>query len=293
MKEKFTSEPITADWARSVLPKRPADANKGTFGRVMVVAGSINYIGAAYLACSGAMRVGAGLVTLATPASLVPIMASKLTETIYLPLPESSPGAKAIRDVLSSYDVLLIGCGLGRQPAMASLVKSLLLEETKSLPPAVIDADALNALAGMPGWWRKLTDNAILTPHPGEMSRLAGVSVGDVQADRTGMATEMARGWHKTVVLKGANTVIASPDGRAMTSPFANPGLASAGTGDVLSGIIAGLLAQGLSLENAAACGVYLHGEAGEVVKKRLGDAGMIASDLLPELPLAIKRLKE
>ena len=296
--KKVAAELITAGWVRSVLPQRSLDANKGTFGKVLVIAGSINYVGAAYLACSGAIRVGAGLVTLATPAGLLPILASKLTEVTYLPLPESAPGilsreaVELVREELGNYNVLLLGCGLGQHPATVNFVKSILVEDTAALPPAVIDADALNALAGIPDWWQKLPDNAILTPHPGEMARLAGVSVEKVQSDRAGIAKKKALEWHKTVVLKGAHTVIATPDGATLLNPAANPGLATAGTGDVLSGVIAGLVAQGLTLNDAAACGVYLHSEAGAIVGERLGDAGMIASDLLPALPLAIKKLK-
>ncbi len=296
--EQVTTELITGEWARSVLPERPLAANKGSFGKVLAVAGSINYIGAAYLACSGAMRVGAGLVTLATAASLQPILASKLTEVTYLPLPESHPGiispeaAGLIHQELSRYNVLLMGCGLGQSQSAIKFIESVLLKAKVILPSLVLDADALNILAKTPGWWQQLADDAILTPHPGEMARLAGVSVDEVQSDRAGITRKVALEWHKTVVLKGAYTVIAAPDGQVKISPIANPGLASAGTGDVLTGAIAGLVAQGLPLFDAAACGVYLHGEAGEMVKAKLGDAGMIATDLLPELPVVIKQLK-
>ncbi|MCL0057538.1 NAD(P)H-hydrate dehydratase [Dehalococcoidales bacterium] len=297
--EPVTIELLTKEWAKSVLPRRPVEANKGSFGRVLVVAGSINYIGAAYLACSGTIRVGAGLVTLATANSLQPILASKLTEVTYFPLPESLPGiisleaAKLIHQQLSQYNVLLLGCGLGQSQSIIRFIKATLFNKKVALPPLVLDADALNTLAKIPKWWQQLTTDAILTPHPGEMARLAGVSIDEVQSDRVGIAKKVALDWHKTIVLKGAYTVIASPDGQVKINPVANPGLASAGTGDVLSGAIAGLLAQGLSLFNAAALGVYLHGEAGEMVKARLGDAGMIATDLLPALPLVIKQLKE
>ena len=162
-----------------------------------------------------------------------------------------------------------------------------------ALPPLVLDADALNILAEIPHWWQRLPGDAILTPHPGEMARLAGVSLEEVQSDRLGMAKRASLEWHKTVVLKGAYTVTASPDGQSRVCPAANPGLASAGTGDVLAGVIAGLVAQGLPLFDAAAGGVFLHAEAGGMVRNRLGDAGMIASDLLPVLPLVIKLLKE
>jgi len=298
--KEATSEYLTGELVRSILPERPLQANKGSFGRVLVVAGSVNYIGAAYLACSGAIRVGAGLVTLATTPTLQPILAAKLTEVTYLPLPESRPGAvspeaaRLISQQLESYNVLLLGCGLGQSQAAVRLVRSILLaKERRELPALVLDADALNTLANVPNWWQHLTADAILTPHPGEMSRLTGMPITEIQADRLGTAKKWAAEWNKTVVLKGAYTVIAAPDGRSVINPVANPGLASAGSGDVLTGAIAGLAAQGLPLFEAAAAGVYLHGEAGERVKSRLGDAGMVASDLLPELPVVIKNLKE
>ena len=295
--EDIDIELITGEWARKALPKRPPDANKGTFGRVLAVAGSVNYIGAAYLACSGALRAGAGMVTLATASSLQPVLAAKLTETTHLPLPEADKGIispeaiKLIDQNLKSYDVLLLGCGLGQSDSVAELVPSLLFQ--KKLPPLVLDADGLNILARIPGWWQKFTGDAILTPHPGEMARLSGLTINEIQSDRVGTARKYAREWRKTIVLKGAFTVIASPDGVCRISPFANPGLASGGTGDVLAGAIAGLLAQGLSPFDAAALGVYLHGKAAEVVKDVLGDTGMLASDLLPVLPVAIKQLRE
>jgi len=294
--ESVVTELITSDWARTVLPQRPLSANKGSFGRILVAAGSINYIGAAYLACNGALRVGAGLVTLATAASLQPILASKLTEVTYLPLPESQPGivspeaAELLTRQSGQYNVLLLGCGLGQSQSAVEFVSSVLFR--KELPPLVLDADALNILAKLPDWWQQLTDGAILTPHPGEMARLCGLSVEEVQLNRSGIARRFAAEWRQTIVLKGAHTVIADPDGCCRISPFANPGLASAGTGDVLAGAIAGLVAQGLSLFDAAALGVYLHGEAGEMIRNMLGDAGMIATDLLPALPVVIKQLK-
>jgi len=297
--EQVTNELITGKWAKSVLPQRPLDANKGSFGKVLVIAGSINYIGAAYLACNGAMRVGAGLVTLATGASLQPILAAKLTEVTYLPLPESHHGiispsaAKLVHQNMSNYNVLLIGCGLGQSQPAIEFVEATLLRVRSALPPLVLDADALNALARIPNWWRHLAVDAILTPHPGEMARLTGISLEAVQSDRPGTARRLALEWHKTIVLKGADTVIAAPDGRTRISPIANPGLASAGTGDILCGIIAVLVAQGLPLFDAASAGVFLHGEAGELIKSQLGEAGMVASDLLPVIPLAIKQLKE
>lgn len=295
--EHIATEVITKEKIRAILPKRPPDANKGTFGRVLVCGGSINYIGAMYLACEAALRVGAGLVMLATPKSLQPILASKLTEVTYAPLPESEPGvvaaeaAEAVRPFLTNSDVLLLGCGLGQSVAALSFVEAL-VDRSSELAPLVLDADALNLLAKTPHWWQKLPSDAILTPHPGEMSRLTGLSVEEIQSRRLSVARDSAMSWQKTIVLKGACTVVASPDGRASVNPTINPGLASGGTGDVLAGAIAGLVAQGLSLRDAAVAGVFLHSQASETARKQLGDAGMLASDLLPLLPAAIKDIK-
>jgi ADP-dependent NAD(P)H-hydrate dehydratase / NAD(P)H-hydrate epimerase len=201
-------ELITPDWVGSALPRRPLLANKGTFGKALVIAGSIYYIGAAYLACSGAIRAGAGLVTMATPAGLQPILASKLTEVTYLPLPESSHGvisaesAKLAREQTNGYDAVLVGCGLGQSQSALAFIKSFLLHW--ELQRLVIDADGLNNLSKVPEWWKKLTADAILTPHPGEMARLLGTNIEEVQKDRIGTARKAAVEWNKTVVLKGA-----------------------------------------------------------------------------------------
>jgi len=298
-------ELMTASGVRAHLPARPPDANKGTFGRVLVVAGSENYVGAAHLAAAGAYRVGAGLVTLACPRSLHPVIASALTEATYLPLPEEEGGlarrgADLVLRAVEGYEVLLVGCGLGQRGATQSFVRALLFSLAGELAPArpvggptvVVDADGLNALARTPGWWRELKAPAIVTPHPGEMSRLSGRPVPEIQADRLGCAADCAREWGKTVVLKGAHTVVAAPDGRAALSPFANPALASGGTGDVLAGALAGFLAQGLSPFEAAVCGVYVHAAAGEEARREMGDAGPVAGDLLPLLPRTVKDLK-
>jgi len=297
--EDIPTELITEEWVNSVLPERHFGANKGSFGKVLVVAGSINYIGAAYLACMGAARVGAGLVTLSTASSLQPILAAKLSEVTYAPLQEveagviASKAASVVKGLLPDYEVLLIGCGLGQKTQVVEFIKSTLFGLPQSSSPAlVIDADALNTLAQLPDWWQKLNQDAILTPHPGEMARLVGGSVEEVQKQRLETARKAAMEWRKVVVLKGAYTVVAASDGRARISQVANPGLASAGTGDVLTGTIAGLVAQGLPLFDAAACGVYLHGEAAEVVRREMGDAGMLAGDLLAALPKVIMRLK-
>ena len=176
---------------------------------------------------------------------------------------------------------------------MRAFMRSLLpLLKGGSLRGVVIDADGLNNLSKLEGWWKELAAPTVITPHPGELSRLTGLPVEEIQSDRLAVARGYAGEWGVTVVLKGANTVVAAPDGRARLSPFANPGLASGGTGDVLAGAIVGLIAQGLDTYEAACLGVYLHGLAGERVRAELGDAGMVASDLLPALPRAIKELR-
>ena len=294
-----TLELMTRDWAAAALPPRPVSAHKGTFGRTLLVAGSTNYVGAAYLAAAAAGRSGAGLVTLATPKSLQMAVASNAPEPTYLPLDESSPGAYSVQaadqvlEAVPEYDSLLVGCGIGQAAETRQMLDRLLYSRVP-LPPTVADADALNllALSGDAPWWERFSAAAVVTPHPGEMARLVGLSTEAVQKDRTGTATEAATTWNKVVALKGAHTVVAFPDGQLMVSPFANPGLATAGTGDVLAGTIAGLLAQGLSLQDGAALGVYLHGAAGELVRDELGDTGLLASDLLTAIPKAIKDLK-
>jgi len=289
---------ITSDWVRRALPLRHLDSHKGTFGRVLIIAGSARYIGAAYLACEGAARVGAGTVTLAIPRNLQPILAAKLTETTYLPLPEdkgilSNDASDVILAEAHKYQAILIGCGLGQRSDVANLLRQIIFTYRYPGVPLVLDADALNIMATLPEWWNGLNGQAILTPHPGEMSRLTGISTSDINAARLNTTRELATKWNKSVVLKGAYTVISSPAGQVRISPFANPGLASAGTGDVLAGVTVGLLAQGLLSFDAASCASYIHGAAGEQVRAAIGDTGMIASDLLAQLPLVIKHLNE
>lgn len=298
------------------LPVRPQDAHKGTFGKAMIVAGSSNYVGAAYLATAAAGRVGAGLVTVAAPGALHGILAQKLTEATHLLLPHDMgalvPSAiKVLAEHLDGYASLLLGPGLGQVHETVRFVYQLFGIENDngsqqigfqrrqeprarqvSLPPLVVDADALNALASVDRWWNYLPVYSILTPHPGEMGRLMGVDAQTVNADRLGCAARQAIEWEQVIVLKGALTVIAAPDGRTTVNPFSTPALATAGTGDVLAGAIAGLLAQGLEPYDAALCGVYLHGLAGKMIQDQTGQAGALAGDLLPLLPHAIQSLK-
>ena len=291
-------ELMTPDWVGEQLPIRPSHSHKGTFGHTLVVAGSRNYVGAAYLAAQASVRTGAGLTTLASPSSVYSIAASKLTEAIHLPLPEDSEGrihpggSHVIKGTLDRYDVMLAGCGMGCSQGTKDFLEQLLLREHPPELPMVIDADGLNNLSQMREWWRRLRGPVVLTPHPGEMATLTGTSTPEVQRDRISSARRWSRYWNVTVVLKGAHTLVSDSDGLVRISPFANPGLASGGTGDVLTGIIAGLVAQGLSPSVAASCGVYIHGQAGEAVRHRIGDTGSIASDLIKRLPGTIRDLK-
>lgn len=298
--DSFQTELMARPWARSTLPERPLAAHKGTFGSALVVAGSPRYVGAAYLACSGALRVGAGIVTLACARSIHPILASKLTEATFEPLDDkdgylTAEEASSVRRALGEreYRALLVGPGLGQGGYPQAFLKALLPALTPGpLRALVLDADALNNAAHIDAWWRLPSVPTVITPHPGELSRLSDQTVAAIQADRLSAARCAAAAWGVTVVLKGANTVVAAADGRVRLSPFANPGLASGGTGDVLAGVIAGLLAQGLDAFDAASLGVFLHGQAAEDVRHALGSTGMLASDLLPALPLAIKQLR-
>jgi len=305
----------TAQDIAAWLPPRPLNAHKGTFGRAIVVAGSVNYTGAPYLAAAAAARVGTGLVTLAPPQPLHPILAAKLAEATFLLLPHDmgvlTPAAiRVLASHLDGYRAMLLGPGLGREKETVEFVHQLLGIDAGSehkqigfvhqagpssapltLPALVIDADALNALADAPDWWSCLPENCILTPHPGEMARLTGTMPGE--ADRVDAARQAALTWRQVVVLKGAFTVVAAPDGRVTVIPFANPGLATAGTGDVLAGAVLGMLAQGLKPFEAAVCGAYLHALAGDIAVQQMGiplqgAAGLLAGDLLPALPQAI-----
>lgn len=294
--EGITLELVTPETVRAWLPYRPLDAHKGTFGRALIVAGSVNYTGAACLAGTAAVRAGAGLVTLALPAAIHTAVASHLLEATYLPLPHdggflSPEAAGVLLEHLQGYDALLLGPGLGRTRGTEAFVRTLLESGRGVLPPPVIDADALNILAGVEGWVGMVPAGTVLTPHPGEMARLTGHSTGEIQAERVAIARAYAALWNMVVVLKGAYTVVAAPDGRTALEPFANPGLATAGTGDVLAGTIVALRAQGMDAFEAAVAGAYLHGLAGELARAEVGVAGMAAGDVLARLAQAWQRL--
>lgn len=264
------------------LPQRVRDAHKGTFGKVLVMAGSKNYPGAAYLACAAAYRTGVGLVTLAADEEVKIIVSRKLPEATFL-YPDEAV------ERIGDYDVILLGPGLGQTREVNDLVKKVI---TSKFSTAVIDGDGLNLLSTINEWEKKVKGEIVLTPHPGEMARLARKSIEEIERNRLKSAEDNAEKWGTVVVLKGANTLIASPAGETVISPFANPLLATAGTGDVLAGIIAGLVAQGMKIFDAAAAGVYIHGAAGEILRERIGEAGLLAGDLLTEIPLILKQLR-
>ncbi len=290
---------IDAMLVNEYLPPRQPTDHKGSYGHAVVIGGALGYTGAIALAGNAALRSGAGLVTAVAPASSHPILAVKLTEVMTRPAPESSGRGFArnsysvLREQLGRATALAVGPGLGQDPETAIFLDELLQEIGV---PAVIDADALNLLARDK---KLLTDPAmaakrrdwVLTPHPGEMARLLDTGIDAIQADRIGAARKASQLWGATVVLKGAHTVVASPDGRVLINATGNPGLATGGTGDVLTGLIAGLLAQGLAPVKAAAAGVFAHGRAADRLAAARGMAGLVAGDLLGELPLVFKEI--
>ncbi len=285
---------ITSELVREWLPSRPSSAHKGSFGRVLIVAGSRGMTGAACLAGEGALRAGAGLVTVAVPETLHDIMESKLTEVMTVPLPDTGKGTlskgarQRILSLLKGMDVLAIGPGLSQVQEVVTLIRELLPSVGV---PCLLDADALNALSGAGDILSKAQAPVVITPHPGEMARLLGLTVKEIQDDRLGAARKASTTWNVVSLLKGARTVVASPDGAVYINPTGNPGMATGGSGDVLTGVIAGLLAQGLEPEPAAAAGAYIHGLAGDLAAREKGMTGMIAGDILAALPSAYKKL--
>jgi ADP-dependent NAD(P)H-hydrate dehydratase / NAD(P)H-hydrate epimerase len=288
---------LSRRWVASHLPERPARAHKGDFGRLLVVAGSTEYPGAAMLAGIGAMRAGAGLVRVAVAESVAARLAGIVPELTWMVLDEEAPGLIApsgwrrVTTEAAGYDAVVIGPGLGRQPATQRRTRNLI---GALRVPVVVDADGLNALARGGSWWTGLRAPLVLTPHPGEFARLTGsdAPASDDDDARSSAAREAARRWGQVVVLKGANTVIAAPDGELLRSELSSPALATAGTGDVLAGAIGAFLAGGLSPFDAAACGVAVHAAAGLIAEERIGRAGAMARDVATLMPEAIEQLR-
>jgi NAD(P)H-hydrate epimerase len=306
-----------------LLPPRPVDGHKNTFGRALIVGGSANYIGAPAMAGLAAYRSGAGLVTIAAPSNVIGGNAAAFMEATWLYLPHdmgaiAADAVKTLIEEMAQYRALAVGPGMGLDPKTRDFLKALLtLKQTphkrpigfnpaaaladaaedpvSALPPLVIDADGLNLLAQIDDWPALLPAGTIITPHPGEMARLCGLSADNYKTLNTrALALEKAQAWSAVVVLKGAHTVIAAPDGRSATSPFKTTALATAGTGDILTGLIAGLLAQGLTAFDAAQVGVYIHGRAGVTATAFYGrnERSVTARDVLEALPFALDEIE-
>lgn len=307
-----------SDLVKPWLPDRPRDSHKGTFGWALIVAGSVNYPGAAALAGMGAYRSGAGLVTLAVPAPIQGWIAPLLPEATWLVLPHEmgviDEAAVAILiDSISDYQALLIGPGFGRDDATRTFIEKLLgvrlgrergqigflgrdadaKPARQALPACVVDADGLKLLRKIPDWPNLLPPSSVLTPHPGEMAYLTGEAKEDLQRDRVQSARSWAEKWGHVVLLKGANSVVAEPGGRTAVVPVATSALASAGTGDVLSGMIVGFIAQGLDAYEAAVMGAYLHGRAGILAQDYIGvEDSVVAGDVVDAIPGAVAELR-
>jgi len=306
---------LTEADVRTWLPRREADTHKWAVGAVIVVGGAPGYYGAPRLAATAALRVGAGLVTLAVPRSLIPAIAAAQAEVTFIPAPDGDVGAgqrwaELVREALPRYRTLLLGPGLGQDRPAEELVRFLLgigrqrrgslgfAPTSEELPLqrftgyAVIDADGLNWLAKSGTWWEELREaRLILTPHPGELARLLGVEVSTILEDPWGMAAEAARTFGQHVVLKYGHTSVACPDGTLLLAPQVHPGLASAGTGDVLAGVIAGLAAQGLEPRDAAGAGVFIAGQAALAAIAAKGTLSLLASDIIAALPRILRNL--
>ncbi|MCY3866593.1 MAG: NAD(P)H-hydrate dehydratase [Chloroflexi bacterium] len=274
--------------ASGLLPARPLDGHKGSFGKVMVAAGSSKYIGAIALAAESAYRAGAGLVTIAATRRLCEIVAGSLREPTWLPLPEvdgaiAERAAETVIEEACRYDALLVGCGLGTHDSTRDFLRRLLA--SGSLPSLVLDADALNLLSQDKTWWGRLPADTIITPHPGELARLTSGSAHEINADRWRVARQCAEAWSVVLLLKGAHTLVAAADGRLSVIPFKTDALSTAGTGDVLAGLIAGLRAQGLSAFDSACLGAYAHASAGVIAAEAVGSSrSVIAGDVLASL---------
>lgn len=288
MSEKTISEIMAA------FPKRAADSHKGNYGHVLVIAGSCGYTGAAYLTGQAALRAGSGLVTLAVGKSIYPVMALKLTEVMVRPFFETrdySLSLLAEKDIIAlaeRCDVVAIGPGISQNKETQSLVRNLI---AKIARPIVVDADGLTALVGHCAALKNAKGALVMTPHQGEMARLIGKTAEEVQAARKEVALQFAAEYNTVLVLKGHRTIVARPGGEYYVNLTGNAGMATAGSGDVLTGIVASFIGQGADAFSAAVMAVYFHGLAGDLAVKEKGPLGLIASDLLDKLPEALRVL--
>lgn len=293
--ESIQANLLTIEEMRGAVPERAADSHKGSFGHVGVIAGSVGKTGAAAMTSLASLKVGAGLVSLAVPSSLNQTLAQKLTEVMTFPLPEGKEGflgnraEEKIIEFLADKDVVAIGPGISTDKEAQELIRRLV---KRISIPMVIDADGINAFVGYTDILKDIGVPIILTPHPGEMARLLGINPSDVQDDRIGISRRFSTEYNIYLLLKGARTIIAEPSGAIYINPTGNPGMATGGTGDILTGIIAGLIAQRLDISSAVRFGVFLHGLAGDLAAKEKGEAGMIAGDLLDMIAEAIREIK-
>ena len=287
-KENAKSILLSWEYIKRLLPERRKNTNKGDFGRLLAVCGSKNMTGAAFLSAMGALRTGVGLLYLASPVNIIPVLQAKLNEPVFVPLDFSNSEAY-INDTLAElnkninmYDAVLFGCGIGRGAESYMMLDEVIKNHNKTI---IFDADGINTLCGNIDILNEINAHKILTPHPGEMARLCNITVEAVQNNRINIASDFAKKYNCTLVLKGALTVIADSNGDIYINPTGNPGMARGGSGDILAGMIASYAAQGIKAADAACLGVYLHGLAGDIAKRRLSELGMLPSDLLDILP--------
>ena len=294
MEMKTSLSLITKEDVEKILPPRQNDTHKGTYGKAYLIAGSIGMTGAAILTSEAVLRSGAGLLKVAIPQSLNGIMETRLTEAITIPLPELKKGVVGLSDIekiittMKEMDVIALGPGSGQNRELEEVVRNII---ERTVTPMVIDADGLNALAHRPELLMQFRSSVVITPHVGEMARLTNLEKSYIHDNRIEVAKEYASKWKVIIVLKGAVTVVAGPEGQTFINITGNPGMATPGSGDVLTGIITGFIAQGIEPLKAAIAAVYIHGAAGDRAAAKMGQYGMIAGDIVKELPLSIKEL--
>jgi NAD(P)H-hydrate epimerase len=292
--KELTIDVAEDDLVSTLLPKRPLNAHKGTFGTALIVAGSVSYTGAAFLSGKAAYRAGAGLVTMALPEPLHAALSGQIPEATWIALPHesgfiSSKAVDVLKNNLDRATALLIGPGFGLEDTTRKFIENI-LPEIKL--PVIFDADGLKLLSQIKDWFKKIPAPAVLTPHPGEMSVMTGLSKDEIQNNRREIASKFAREWGHVLILKGAFTVVASPDGRMTVIPVASPTLARAGTGDVLAGLIVGLRAQGLDAYESAVAGAWIHARAGLEAGSRLGGSvSVLAGDVLEAVPIVLAEM--